>query len=255
MTEAFGDRMKRYELPTRTVLPPRTYTILRVDGRAFHTLCRDFDRPYDQGLMNAMDDVAENLCKEIGGSVLAYTQSDEVSVLFTDLGSVNSQPWFGGVVAKQVSVAASIATVAFNRFMNPGGRWPWAQFDARVFTIPQPVEVANYFIWRQRDAVRNSIQMAAQHHFSHKQLQGLNSGQLQEKLHQEAGVNWNDYPAGFKRGRMTIRKEAIRSVEYADKRTGSGVKKMALRSWWETEGAPHFKAEPGNWLVDTIEAI
>lgn len=249
---ALGDRMKVYEAVTRTVLPPRTYTIVRVDGRCFSSFLRHADRPFDEAVMEAMDDVAGALCQDMSGAVLAFTQSDEVSVLLTDFASPGTQPWFGGVVQKMASISAATATAAFNR-VYPAGNGP-AMFDARVFTIPDPVEVANYFLWRQRDTVRNSIAMTAQAHFSHARLQGVSTGQMQELLWAEKGVNWNDLPAGCKRGRVTVRKVEQREITYADTRTGEVVTKSAPRSWWETRGAPRFSAQAGCWLGSVIPA-
>ncbi|WP_432169078.1 tRNA(His) guanylyltransferase Thg1 family protein [Streptomyces sp. 1222.5] len=248
---ALGDRMKRHEAAYRTVLPRRTYTVIRVDGRAFHTYLRDAVKPFDFPFMDAMEAVAEALCKEINGSVFAYTQSDEVSVLATDFASENTEPWFGGVVAKQVSMSAAVATAVLNS-LRPTRR---ALFDARVFTLSDPVEVANYFLWRQRDAVRNSISMAAQANFSHRRLHGVDTNGMQELLWSEAGVNWNDYPDSCKRGRVTVRSTGERPVEYLDKRTRQHVSTTAVRSWWETHAAPHFTVEPGSWLADTIPAM
>lgn len=249
-SSGLGDRMKRYEAVTRHVLPRRTYAILRADGRSFHSYLRGCERPFDEAFMADMDAVAEALCAEISGAVLAYTQSDEISILITDFGSNGTEPWFGGVIAKQLSVSAALATAVLNE-RRPGR----ALFDARVFTISDPVEVANYFIWRQRDAVRNSISMAAQARFSHKRLHGVSSGGMQELLFTEAGINWNDYPAGCKRGRTTVRQVGERPVEYVDKRTQEAVSTTAVRTWWETAGAEHFTAEPGGWLARTIPAL
>jgi tRNA(His) 5'-end guanylyltransferase len=176
-----------------------------------------------------MNSVAAALCKEIQGAQFAYTQSDEVSVLYTDFQSIESQPWFGGVVAKQISIAASLASSVTTEHCH-GERPP--TFDARVFTLPDAVEVANYFVWRQRDAVRNSIHMVARAHMSHKECLGKNTDQLQEELFQRFAVNWNDYDDGLKRGRVT-------------ENWGDG---------WKTFAAPHFKAESGNWLADSIPA-
>ncbi|WP_432112823.1 tRNA(His) guanylyltransferase Thg1 family protein [Streptomyces sp. S1] len=249
---ALGDRMKRYEAAHRTVLPRRTYTLLRVDGRAFHTYLRNAQRPFDEGFMADMDAVAEALCAEVGGAVFAYTQSDEVSLLLTDFATVQTQPWFDGVVAKLVSVSAALATAVLNE-RRPFGRR--ALFDARVFTISDPVEVANYFLWRQRDAVRNSISMAAQAHFSHRQLHGMSGSGMQELLWSEAGVNWNDYPDGCKRGRVAVRRTGVRPVEYVDKRTSRKIRTGAVRSWWETEAAPQFTTEPDGWLAGVIPEL
>ncbi|MFI8872463.1 tRNA(His) guanylyltransferase Thg1 family protein [Streptomyces sp. NPDC055243] len=243
-----GDRMKRYEATYRAVLPRRTYTLLRLDGRAFHSYLRGAVKPFDETFMADMDAVAEALCVEISGAAFAYSQSDEISILVTDFASIQTQPWFDGVVAKLLSVSASLATAVLNE-RRPGKR---ALFDARAFTISDPVEVANYFLWRQRDAVRNSISMAAQAHFSHKRLHGVSSAGMQELLFTEAGVNWNDYPDGCKRGRVAVRRTGERSVEYVDKRTSETVSTVAVRSWWETSAAPHFTTKPGDWLANTI---
>ncbi|MEU1071884.1 MULTISPECIES: tRNA(His) guanylyltransferase Thg1 family protein [unclassified Streptomyces] len=248
---ALGDRMKGYETAHRNFLPRRTYTLLRVDGRAFHSYLRGADKPFDEGFMADMDAVAAALCTEISGAVFAYTQSDEISVLITDFASLSSEPWFGGVIAKQVSIAASLATAVLNE-RRPGRR---ALFDARVFTINDPVEVANYFLWRQRDAVRNSISMAAQTHFPHKRLHGVNSSAMQGLLWAEREINWNDYPDGCKRGRTTVRETGERDVQYVDKRSGETVTTRAVRSWWTTSPAPHFTTEPGSWLSRTIPAL
>ena len=252
---SLGDRMKTYEAVTRAVLPRRTYTVVRVDGRAFHSVLRLSEKPFDVSVMAAMNAVAQALCGEMSGAVFAYTQSDEASVLLTDFGAPGTQPWFGGVTQKVASIAASVATVAFNQHYGVECNDAAATFDARVFTIPDPVEVANYFLWRQRDCVRNSISMAAQAHFSHNRLHRVNTDQMQELLWQEKGVNWSDYPDGCKRGRATVRRSGERDVTYTDRRTKQEVCTVALRSWWETEAAPHFTANPDGWLADMIPPI
>lgn len=248
---ALGDRMKRYEAAHRTVLPRRTYSLLRVDIRAARSYLRGAAKPFDETFMADMNAVAEALCQEITGSVFAYTQSDEISLLVTDFATEQTEPWFGGVVAKQLSISAALATAVLNE-RRPGHR---ALFDSRVFTLSDPVEVANYFLWRQRDAVRNSISMAAQARFSHKRLHGVSTGGMQELLWAEAGVNWNDYPDGCKRGRVTVRQTGERPVEYVDRRSGETVRTTAVRSWWETVAAPHFTTEPGSWLAEAIPVL
>ncbi len=245
-----GDRMKVYERAFQQVLPRRSYTLIRLDGRAFHTYLRNAVKPFDTQFMAEMDMVAQWLCVDIQGARLAYTQSDEISILITDFASEQTEPWFGGVIAKQLSISASLATAVLNE-RRPGR----ALFDSRVFTIADPVEVANYFLWRQRDAVRNSISMAAQSHFSHKRLHGVSSGGMQELLWSEAGVNWNDYPDGCKRGRVAIRKTGERPVEYVDRRSGETVSTTAVRSWWETTAAPHFTTDPGGWLAGMVPSL
>ncbi|WP_328344650.1 tRNA(His) guanylyltransferase Thg1 family protein [Micromonospora sp. NBC_00421] len=250
-TDSLGDRMKSYERATRTLLPRRTYTILRADGRAFHTYLRGAAKPYDQQFMADMDAVAEALCHEISGAVFAYTQSDEISLLLCDFTTPGTQPWFGGVAAKMVSISAAVATATLNA-RRPGRT---ALFDSRVFTIADPREVANYFIWRQRDCVRNSITMAAQAQFPHKLLHGMNTGQMQELLWSECGINWNDYPDGCKRGRVVVKASGEREVTFTHKRTQQPETVRALRSWWEVTPAPHFTGEAGGFLAGVVPVM
>lgn len=223
-----GDRMKRYEAVTQTHLPRRTYTIVRLDGRCFHTYTRGLGRPYDLGLMADMDQAAFGLLTETAGGQFAYVQSDEVSVLLTDFATTGTEPWFDGNVQKLCSVSASIMTACFNdrRLERPRPSVP-ATFDARVFTIPDRTEVINYFLWRQRDCVRNSIMSTAQAHFGHKWLHGLNTDQIQDLLWKEAGINWNDQPDGFKRGRV------IQRVSTDDTWAATGSSSAAPHISWD----------------------
>jgi tRNA(His) 5'-end guanylyltransferase len=214
--DTLGDRMKSlYEDRTRFMLPRRTYTILRVDGRAFHTWTRGLSKPYDKDFMSCIDGAALALCEEIAGTRFAFVQSDEISLLATDFDTVESQPWFDGNIQKWASVASGIAGAAFNArvadFMLSAKssklgstKKPNAVFDARVFTIPDYIEVENYFIWRQRDAERNSLTLLASAYASHKELHGKSASDRHEIIH-AAGDNWAKHPAGFKRGRIIRR--------------------------------------------------
>lgn len=194
MSTGLGDRMKVYEGVADGTLTRRVPVILRVDGRAFHTITRGLEKPFSPGFYMHMQDVGRALVKEIQGAKLAYGQSDEVSVLITDYDTISTQPWFGYRVQKMCSIGAAVATK---------GAWRMdsrAMFDARVFNVPKD-DVANYFIWRQKDATRNSILAAGQYYFSHNEMQGKSTNQVQDMLFTEMGVNWNDhYDTQFKRG-------------------------------------------------------
>lgn len=241
--DSLGDRMKdSYENRTRYALPRRTHTIIRLDGKAFHTYTRGLDRPCDAQFMYDMGTTALFLCKNIEGARLAYTQSDEISLLLTDFGTPKTQAWFDGNLQKIVSVSASMATARFNQLREG----TLAYFDSRAFTIPDPAEVRNYFIWRQKDATRNSISMAAQAHFSHKQLHGKSSGEMQDMLWSRHGVNWNNYDPKFKRGSLVSSKLELDSVEYVDKRSGeTRVAANVERRVWMVDAAPLFTADDG----------
>lgn len=234
--DSLGDRMKGYENISRIYLTRRTPIIIRIDGKAFHSFTRGFARPFDDVLVKSMQDTAKYLCENIMGCKLAYTQSDEISLLLVDYEKLETQAWFDNNLQKMVSVAASIATMAFNKFFTNNVKneimeykaslvpqsvelqekikkyydtlkqalEKGAMFDARAFILPKE-EVNNYFVWRQQDATRNSIQMVAQSNFSQKELQGKNCNVLQDMLHEQKGINWNDYPTVYKRGSCIIK--------------------------------------------------
>jgi tRNA(His) 5'-end guanylyltransferase len=201
MNDELGNRIKNYyEDPARVLLPRKTYVIVRVDGRAFHTFTAKMERPYCRSLANALDAAAVALSKEMDGFAFAYGQSDEYSFLLSDFGREDSRMWFEGAIQKIASVSASIVTAAFARaFEGPVGT-----FDARAFAIPQREEVAKYFIWRQVDASRNSLNMLASSYYSHAELLGKSEKQKHDLLHAK-GQNWAKWPADFKRGRVVKR--------------------------------------------------
>lgn len=243
-----AERMKAYENRYRVEIPRRLHTVIRVDGRGFSSYLRHADRPYDIRVMAAMDAAAEALCNDISGALLAFTQSDEVSVLLLDRAPI-SHPWFGGVTAKMLSIAAAGATRAFNAAY---GRSKGAMFDARVFTLPDATEAMNYLIWRQRDTIRNSIAMTAQAHFSHRRLNGIDTVGMRALLLAEKGIDWAKLPEEFRRGRLTTRCTGEREIAYTDKRTGNRLTGKALRSWWATGPAPSFTAAPDGALASLI---
>lgn len=221
-----GDRMKSYENITRTYLPGRMPIIIRIDGKAFHTFTKGFKKPFDDILMRAMEETAAVLCRDIEGVKVAYTQSDEISLLITNNDTWETQPWFGNNLQKMASVAASIATLAFNRafwhevnmlnndYLNTESTErlkaycraveKGATFDARVFVLPAD-EVCNYFIWRQQDAIRNSIQSMGQAHFSHKELMNKNCENIKQML-VEKNLKWESIPISCQRGICVVKK-------------------------------------------------
>lgn len=191
--DPIGDRMKsQYEDRTRYMLPRRTYTIIRLDGVAFHTYTKGM-KPFNSLFTGAMSSAAIELAKAAQGFKLGYQQSDEISLLLTDFRDPKTAAWFDGNIQKIASVSASMATAAFNNYMNLGYTiQPYTKngyFDARVFVIPDPVEVENYFVWRQKDAIRNSINSFAQQFFGPSALKGKSIPDVHQMLH-EIGHNW-----------------------------------------------------------------
>jgi len=210
---SIGNRMKAYERVTKQKLMRRTPVVIRLDGKAFHTWTKwlqkleypadGFERtsPFSDCMHDSMSKTAFDLVSTIQNAKLTYTQSDEISILLNDWGKLKTDQWFDGNVQKMVSISASMCTAFFNQkiidTITPDIKW--AFFDARIYNLPVD-EVANYFVWRQQDATRNSINMLGQYYFSHKELQGKNTDQVQEMLFSKHGVNWNDIPTWQKRG-------------------------------------------------------
>ena len=239
LRDDLGTRMKTYyEQIPKTKLMRRCPVAIRIDGKAFHTFTRGFDKPFDGVLISAMQSTMKYLCENIQGCVFGYTQSDEITLILLDYQTLTTDAWFDYEVQKMCSIAASMATMAFNRYFNKSlndwGRktFEWwdmggtynpvdpdllsqlqtyntalekgAMFDARVFNIPKE-EVTNLVYWRQLDAARNSVQMVGQANFSHNQLQGKSCNDIQDMLMETYGINWNDFPTYMKRGTACVR--------------------------------------------------
>ena len=197
----------KYEDPFRVILPQRTYLLIRVDGRAFHTYTKSFNRPFDQYLHDGMVVAGLETMQEIGGAKFAFGQSDEFSFVATDFDTHESQMWFGGNKSKIESITASVFTAEFNRFIRHlRPQLKNAYFDARAFIIPMEHEVINYFVWRQQDTIRNSVSMLARHYFSAKKLHGVSTAEAKKLLAKE-GVYWNKQPSAFRRGTALYKPE------------------------------------------------
>ena len=232
INDFLGDRMKNYEARNQYWLQTRTPVIIRVDMRAGHTFTKGFQRPFDEVFGNSMIKTMEYCAANIENCVFAYCQSDEITFVLSDYRKLNTDAWFGYRTDKICSIAASMATMAFNKYFADGvEKWYFnhiefpfefgcdaiapadrkldeayrtalnkgAMFDARCFNIPKE-EVCNCIYWRQLDATRNSIQMVGQANFSHNELQGKSCNEIQDMLHEQRGINWNDFPIRWKRG-------------------------------------------------------
>ena len=230
---SLGDRMKNnYENVNRFYLTRRMPVIIRVDMRAGHTFTKGMNKPFDDVFVKTMQDTMKYLCENIQGCVLGYTQSDEISLVLTDYAELTTDAWFGNNLQKMCSVSASMATLTFNKAFNDNivkyidnnldadcgvtkdlteytkilinARNKGAMFDSRVFTIPKE-EVCNYFIWRQQDSTRNSIQSVGQANFSQRELNGKSCNDIQDMLMMQKSINWNNYATTLKRGSCCIK--------------------------------------------------
>ena len=278
-----GTRMKDfYEGIPKTKLMRRTPVIIRIDGKAFHTFTRGFKRPFDEILIKTMQETTKYLCENIQGCVLGYTQSDEISLVLVDYQRFETSAWFDYEIQKMCSIAASMTTMAFNRFFAKNVKeydMEWkcgltpqsveiqkkhydyievlnkaiekgAMFDARVFNIPKE-EVTNCIYWRQLDASRNSIQMVGQANFSHKELHCKTCNNIQDMLMEQKDINWNDFPTYQKRGTCVIKEEyypePVKGYENCE------VNALDVRTRWVIDkDIPIFKGEGRNYIEKLV---
>jgi len=254
-------RMKRYEASYGILIPPRTYTVVRVDGKNFSKFTKNMNKPFDDDFADSMHSAAIALC-EMFNPAFAFTQSDEISLVFTDFG-MNSQAIFDGKVQKICSLTASRAATAFNKTLTmikackyedvqdlydsiiDGSIIVDAQFDSRVFIIPDITEVANYFVWRQKDGTRNSISMSADKFVGKAATVGKSSNEKQEMMFQN-GVNWNDFPVKYKRGVIIKKETYTKNVQIEDKTVS------AIRTRWTVDNETPIFTQDWDYIYNLI---
>lgn len=213
MSDGLAERMKLYEsAEAGRRLMPLLPALARLDGRAFGSFTRGLARPFDERLSRLMIETCTALVSETSATV-GYTQSDEITLAWVPE-AFETQIFFDGRVQKMCSGLAALATAHFARRLPAFLPTDYADrvptFDCRVWNVPTLEEAANVFVWRELDATKNSIAMAARAHFSHAAIHGKSGAEMQEMLFQ-TGVNWNDYPAFFKRGTYVRRVKVSRA--------------------------------------------
>lgn len=242
--DKIGSRMKGYESQTCGIrLIPRIPVIARLDGKGFSKFTKGLKRPYDKRLSDLMVETTKYLVKETNANC-GYQQSDEITLVFyTD--KIESSIYFDGRLFKMIGDLAAMASVYFNRELGkylPEKADKMPRFDARVYNVPTLEEAVNSFIWREMDATKNSITMAASEYYSHKELMGKNGSEKQEMLFQK-GVNWNDYPSFFKRGTYIQRKRVLKPF------TTEEIEKLPTKH--NARKDTNFMVE--RWVIDKVD--
>jgi tRNA(His) 5'-end guanylyltransferase len=286
VNDELGIRMKTYyEQIPKTKLMRRTPVAIRIDGKAFHTFTKGFQKPFDEVLIKSMQKTMKYLCENIQGCILGYHQSDEITLILVDYKNLNSDAWFDYEVQKMCSIAASMATMAFNKFFykavedwgynnlpdwSCGGtnqpvdekllklantyckaREKGAMFDARCFNIPKE-EVTNLIYWRQLDATRNSIQMVGQANFSHNDLHGKSCNAIQDMLLTEKDINWNDFPTHQKRGSCCVKSHTTITAATVFENGEVETTSIDRPHWHIDNKIPIFKGEDRNYIDKLI---
>lgn len=279
VNDELGKRMKEfYEQVPKTRLVRRMPVAIRIDGKAFHSFTKGFKRPFDELLIDCMQQTMKYLCENIQGCVLGYHQSDEITLILVDYKNLNSGAFFDYEVQKVCSISASMATMYFNKiFKEKVDQFiedyyeAWnvteedhklmeayskavsrgAMFDSRCFNIPKE-EVTNLIYWRQQDATRNSIQMVGQANFSHKELHGKSCNMIQDMLMTQKNINWNDFMAYQKRGSCCVK--STTTCTYASENPDGTVTTGATERphWYIDKEIPIFKNEGRDYIEKLI---
>jgi tRNA(His) guanylyltransferase len=256
--DPLGDRVKAFESASAKVLLDENQPLcVRIDGKAFHTYTKGLERPYDERLSKIMIETTNYLVEKTDAR-LGYTQSDEISLVYFKT-APHQQGYFGSRMQKLVSVLASMATAKFNadiQLQIPEKKDAFAFFDCRVWNVPTLEDAAEVFIWRQDDAIKNAVSMAASAYYSHKFLHGKSSVDKINLL-KDKGIIWQDYPDFFKSGTYSMRKH-MEVVMDEEMRTlpGNEGKEKYLRSYIDNFHLPRMRnmENPTAVLFDPIFA-
>jgi tRNA(His) 5'-end guanylyltransferase len=230
-----------YENRTRLLLDQDEYIIIRIDGKNFSRYTRKLKKPFDQDLADDFDQTAKILCSQIMGAHMAYTQSDEISIVVSNFSSSGKDIWFNGNIQKIVSVSCSMATASFNDSrIKRSVDYKGGIFDSRVFTIPDRSSVLEYLTWRQKDASRNSISMIARSVMSSKEMHGISTGKIIEIL-KDRGIDLKIYNQGLLYGRIIFKEKFTVTATHSE--YGIAQNSDSLRTRWVAKTAPNFSKE------------
>jgi len=245
--ELVAEQVRRLEAETRLVFPSQTHVVVRVDGKNFGAYTRNLDKPFDLGFVEAINATACAMVKEITGASMAYVQSDEISVILSDLASAKTQPYLAGVHSKVVSITAALATANFNVAFAHAGKMP-ALFDSRAFPVSDREMVTAYLISRQTDARRNALGMVCDAVLGKSVT--MNKGTVERKeMLREKGVEFDNFDKGLISGRVVVPQVTVEDVEFVNTRTGEReVAKQMSRKRWVVEDAPDFYLSATNLL-------
>jgi tRNA(His) guanylyltransferase len=257
--DGLGDRLKNWEASFEHMAMKGLPLVARLDGRAFHTLTRNMRRPYDTRMQACMRAAAVTLLEDLHPNV-AYTQSDEITVAWNIGSRSKSEYPFGGRIQKLASVLASIATEGFNRAFREEFHDSWyfdsimnveeplATFDCRVFQVPSTDDLLDVFVWREDDAVKNSVTMLAQAHYSHKELHEKSTHDKLQML-ESKGVVWGNEPTHFKRGIY------LRRIPSARKLTSEELARIPEKHRTDLDGKVVMRSTISEMSTDSLRKL
>jgi tRNA(His) guanylyltransferase len=211
--DELGDRMKAYEaVETARKLDTTLPIYARIDGRGFSKFTKHMIRPFDLRMTNAMIDTTKYLV-DVTHAAAGYVQSDEISLVWSPQ-EATDRGFFAGKVQKMVSVLASMTAARFavayrDHFGEFSEQFP--HFDCRVCSMPSLTEATNMMLWREMDARKNAVSMAARHYFSHRELHKKSTADMIAMMAAQ-GHSMDQYPDAFVRGTWVKRVVEQRSL-------------------------------------------
>lgn len=234
---ALYDYFKDLESKTEATLPPKGWYVIRIDGKKFSTYTSGLNKPFHSSLSDAFVNTAKFLCENLQNVKMAYTQSDEISLILTDMDQINTSLLLGGDVQKIVSITASMATAIFNKTFTHPVTANLAFFDSRAFKLKDEGDVIHYLRHRQRDAIKNAITMISLKYYSPKQLHQKNSDDKKEMI-KSKGDSFEYYHKGLTQG-FLITKQS-KKIATIDRATGKSV--TVDRTSWKASESPDFES-------------
>ena len=248
------EKCKYYQHLYDYKLMPNGYIVAHLDGRSFSKMIKNnFKKPFDENFINMMNKTAQFLCKNVQDVKCAFVQSDEISLFIKN--EPQSDLLFNGRLCKLQSILASMATAEFNKQMilysikkNAYGigtefdcvdtlynitdcvsiieNTKFAQFDCKIWNVPNLNEAKAWFLFRLHDCEKNSKQQVAQTWCSHKELMTKTSDEQVEYLKDYYGIDWNEFPDTQKHGRF------IKQIKSTETKEIDGEEKVFERTNW-----------------------
>lgn len=198
-----SERMREYELASKTRFPKRVPILIRADGKKFSKFVKDFEAPFDSLLGEMLKLTAFNVAKKLDGCVFFTQHSDEMSFFINTYQTLNQKGLMNLTKHKIDSEVASMITLEFVKQLVANDLThlldKFKGFDARSWVLPKD-EVVNYFFERQTSSKRNSIQMYARQYFTQKEINGLSGLLMIEKMREEKNFDWESVDTWHKYG-------------------------------------------------------
>lgn len=210
MSGKLKDRIDAYQSAADYRLLPRLPLIIVINGRAFSKLTQLLDKPYCPKFSECVLSTTLRLCTEVEGALFGYQYSDEIVLVLRNDQHPDTTPWYDNRLQKICSITSSIATTHFNDCatslnLNLAGD---PLFTSQVFAVPNIGEAINTVVYKQQYNFHNSIQLACFYELIKKHdknaikemLTGLSVDEKIDLLNQECQIDFNQYPAPFRRG-------------------------------------------------------